>query len=189
MEMNNEVLEQACNIDERETTIALMPKWLAELDLINLFIQRKKEIEEKIKVGIKTIGEYDCQIFSIKNKHEEKTIIKESKTISEDLNKKLDDFKKIAEENNDLVLLEKINSIKDDFDKDKKVSYAKPQAKIKELSKVLEQLNSNGNNENLDNIIEIKTSDTLTLTQKQHIEFVNETTDDVLKEYGKNFVC
>ena len=133
MEMNNEELEQACNIDERETTIALMPKWLAELDLINLFIQRKKEIEEKIKVGIKTIGEYDCQIFSIKNKHEEKTIIKESKTISEDLNKKLDEFKKLAEENNDLGLLEKINSIKDDFDNDKKVSYAKPQAKIKEL--------------------------------------------------------
>ena len=77
----NELLNESLKIDERETYISLMPKWLAELDLIEELTKRKKELEEKVKIATKTIGAYECDIYKISVENKVESKIKSSKSI------------------------------------------------------------------------------------------------------------
>ena len=52
----NNLIEESLNVDEKETYIKLMPKWLAELDFINMLIVKKKELEKQIKLATPIIG-------------------------------------------------------------------------------------------------------------------------------------
>ena len=108
----NNLIEESLNVNEKETYIKLMPKWLAELDFINMLIVKKKELEKQIKLATPIIGEYENEIFKISKSTNIETKIIESNTIQEDFNKTFEDMEKVALEINDLALVEKIKSLK-----------------------------------------------------------------------------
>ena len=188
----NNLIEESLNVNEKETYIKLMPKWLAELDFINMLIVKKKELEKQIKLATPIIGEYENEIFKISKSTNIETKIIESNTIQEDFNKTFEDMEKFALEINDLALVEKINSLKNRMEEDKKVTYAKPQTKVKELNSIYNLLKTKTNDKlsvnDLSKVLKTKTTTEFNLEQKKHIEFEKDLEDEIYKSNGKDFV-
>lgn len=188
----NNLIEESLNVNEKETYIKLMPKWLAELDFINMLIDKKKELEKQIKLATPIIGEYENEIFKISKSTNIETKIIESNTIQEDFNKTFEDMEKVALEINDLALVEKIKSLKNRMEEDKKVTYAKPQTKVKELNSIYNLLKNKTNDKlsvnDLSKVLKTKTTTEFNLEQKKHIEFEKDLEDEIYKSNGKDFV-
>ena len=178
-----ELLKQSLEINERETYIGLMPKWLAELDLIESIIKRKKEIEEKVKIATRVIGNYECDIYKISVEDKIETKIKSTKTIKQDMDQAIEQLKKMATDKNDTETLEKIKSFENNLNEDIKVSYAKPQAKIKELNSICDSLvDKNADNNILDNVVETTITTEYKLKQLKHLSLKEDLEEDYIKE-------
>ncbi len=176
----NELLNESLKIDERETYISLMPKWLAELDLIEVLTKRKKELEEKVKIATKTIGAYECDIYKISVENKVESKIKSSKSIKEDIDTTLDQLKKIATEKNDTDTLDKIKVLENNLQEDIKISYAKPQNKIKELNSICDNLVKD-KTDLMNNIVETTITTEYKLKQLKHLSIKDTLEEDFLE--------
>ena len=172
----NELLEDSFSTDERANAINLMPKLLMKLDFIAKVKEEEKELKNQLEVYAKIIGEYKCELYQItKNVETKQTIREKNKTISNDIDKTINEFKQMALNMGDNDLLNKINALENDLQEDKKVSYGKPAKKIKDFNAIASLLQKNGGeiNNMLDNIIETKTTETLECKQLKHFNFNN----------------
>ena len=190
--MKNETtmnLEQILEVNEREVNIKLMPKWLAELEIIEKLIERKKDIRKKIELAMETIGEYNCDIYSIykKTKVEEKMIdSKDTPTILADT---FEQLKQVALKNNDTNLLEDIKKAETDFENDKKVSYAKPANKIKTMKALYEKCKNICNKDiKNDNLIQTNVIERLELKQHKFLNFEEDFEDKILEAQDLKYV-
>ncbi len=193
MENYNDIsLEEAISINERETFIKLMPKWLAELDLIEFLVKKKKELEAKVQSAIKTIGNYECPIYTITVENKVETKIKTTKTIQKDIANTFAELKKVANDLNDKAILEKINALETNIKEDTKVTFAKPANKIKELNAICNALRAKKkdlDNFGLEEVIETKESIEYKLKQLQHLIFEENLSEEIFKANQQEFVC
>lgn len=189
MENQEITLENALNINERETYIQLMPKWLAELELIEKLTARKKEIEKKVNLAMVSIGEFDCDIYKISKKTTVEEKIIDSKDTVKNINDTFAEMKKMALENNDTNLLNDIEKVENSFEEDKTVSYKKPKTKIKEIKGLVERMKQKFNNNlELDKVVSTNVKVEHKLEMKKHILFEKETEDIFFENQNMEYV-
>lgn len=189
--VNEEILEEALSVNERETYIKLMPKWLAELDLIEFLTKRKKELEAKVQSAIKTIGNYQCPIYSITVENKVETKIKASKTIQKDIANTFMELKKVANDLKDTAILEKIKALETSIKEDTKVTFSKPANKIKELNAICNALRNKEadlKDCGISEVIETKESIEYKLKQLQHLNFDTNLSEEIFKSNQQEYV-